>query len=331
MKNIQIGLLVLTTLTVTQACGGGKKGGAGAPAPATSDSTKPGTTGGDTSTGTDTTSKPGTDTTSKPGTDTGGGSTTPGSDDYVYRAYTGFDGQTKFRYIYGFYGEDTKLVLSDPSMAKVEQFSYTIPQAKLDAAIAAVKAKGKKLDEAAAKDFCGGTSVGTAIVPLKAGTFMISDTYKYQDEGGKEVEQTDKTEMTVFSYTPAQVAKGKDRYTKGIGAAANQKACVSCHGTGLNGAPAHDLGGISYWEDSVWEQWVTTGKRTEKYSAEEQYTYEASIGAANHSWAFTNTDEMKATLAYVRSIEASDTDTYAEKALARCVEGYVLEDENTAP
>ncbi len=273
-----LALLPACKPTQTQKKDDGPKGGA-SPAPG------PGT-GGTDSTG-------GTDGTGGTGPEDGTGGTEDGIlEDIAY--YGGYDGQAAFSFFVGY----DVVTLDDPTIARLEPITLVLEAAKLEAAIAAAKAKDPKFNEAKARKFCPASAKVVRVTPLKTGKTKLHGIWD-----GSEPSNSD---FTVYPYTPAQIAQGKARYLAAE-TAGTKRGCISCHGSGASGAPVHELGYAAQYSDEQWAGWVTTGKLL------------GSTARIPHSWTFASEDEKKATIAYVRSLQSKDVGSFAQAYFEDCL------------
>jgi mono/diheme cytochrome c family protein len=183
-------------------------------------------------------------------------------------------------------------------LAKIEELNVTLSEAVIQQLLAQAKADDptKFTDEYVAffsQRFARQQKV-TKITPLKAGkTSLLSSR---GGRGGSDAwgSANASVSLTIEDYTNSKFAAGESRYkTEGEG---NLKACYSCHGSGAEGAPSHQLGRISQISDKDALTWITTGKLP---------TRTARIA---HAWEFRNDDEKVGIVQYLREIQTNDVD-----------------------
>jgi mono/diheme cytochrome c family protein len=222
----------------------------------------------------------------------GSAASSSSADQWENGYYTGFNGKDKFSlYLPSF----RPMTVSDPSIAKIEGVSVTLSSTTIDELVADRKNDDPNFDDAKMREMLAKPRTVYKLTPLKAGKTTLKTTGAGKGPSGSAWKSGQSTVLVVTAYSTDQVEKGKARYTReGDG---NKKACASCHETGANGAPPHELGDIMSIPDASAEQWITTGKLADR---------EASIP---HTWEFDSQDEELGTVAYLRTLQTDDLET----------------------
>lgn len=224
--------------------------------------------------------------------------------------YTGFDGKTDFSILLPGFRSYT---VDDPSMAKIEALQVTLSEATITELVTEAKASNPNLDETRFKSQFSRQRTTFRIKPLKAGTVILrsarpggggprNDVWA-QGKGGT-------TSLIIADYSAGNmVDTGKSRYT--TSGAGNLKACASCHETGNEGAPPHELGRVMEISDVNLLTWIKSGKT------------QGRVAKIQHTWEFSSADQEQGILAYLRSKQTKDVETltklYVEEAIANGV------------
>lgn len=239
------------------------------------------------------------DDSNKNGTNTDDGNTSDGStsvsssnDGY----FTGLDGVNDYSLLLPRFREFT---IEDPTIAKVESIKVTLSQATIDELIADAKAENPDFEDARFIKTLGREQTVYKITPLKAGTTAIKTSGGRGGKAGTSQSGWSKSEnlnLTVTKYTAEQLEAGKKRYTTD-GGGGNLRACKSCHETGAEGAPPHELGRIAEISDAGAKTWITTGK------------FDGRVAKIQHTWEFSSDEEENGIVAYLRSKQTHDVET----------------------
>lgn len=305
-------LSIILGLALLASCGGKKSSGGGAaPAPVVKDDDSKNNTAGDKKPTGDDKAPTGDQ---KPGDvaeeeDGGGGVGEDGGDEEggpaEYSFYMGYDGNTPFSILLpGDY-----FSLKNASDAKLETIDFTPSVAVKSELLDFLKAQPeyKAGDEQDFEGYFLADQSAMKISSTKEGNFTLIDK-DFPD---------DKITVVVNKYPEGALALGKKRYeTDGAG---NLKACKSCHETGANDAPPHELGEIMYCSDTQIKRWITTGV-TDCYGDD----YSASIP---HSWGFASDAEITGVIAYLRSKQSKDYETLTKFQFKLDVKYYYSGDE----
>ena len=236
--------------------------------------------------------------------------------DFPAGIYTGIDGgSSKFSlYLPSF----QPYTVQDTSIATIESVQVTLPQATVDSLVADLqKCAPAGMDTSKMSKMFNRQRTVYKLTPLKAGETKLVQTAASggsgmgasgmggagggghgggpSGKGGSSQWGSAKSQvLLVVNYKSDAVAKGKDRYTReGEG---NKRACASCHETGEDGAPPHELGNISQIPDVAADQWITTGKLNGR------------VAKVQHTWEFENQDEEDGITAYLRTLQTGDVE-----------------------
>ena len=210
--------------------------------------------------------------------------------------FTGFDGVTDYSILVPKF---RNLVVEDESIAKVESVKITLSAAIIDELVAKAKVDNEEFNETGFRKMIGREQTTYKITPLKAGKTVISTS---GGRGGQPNKQQNgwaksaKIDLVVTSYTEEQLASGKSRYTTD-GGGGNLRACKSCHETGEEGAPPHELGKIMEISDKQAMTWIKTGK------------LDGRVASIQHTWEFSTEEEEGGIVSYLRSKQTHDVET----------------------
>lgn len=210
--------------------------------------------------------------------------------------YTGFDGDTDFSILVPRFRNVT---IKDPSIAKIDEIPVKLPEETIDVVIAAAKSTNPDLREDRVRKMLGRETTTYRITPLKAGkTTLITSGGRGGQAGRKQAgwSKSKSIDLIVNAYTADQVAAGKLRYETD-GGGGNLRDCKSCHESGKEGAPPHELGRIMEISDKQALTWIKTGKLDGR---------EAKIP---HTWEFSSDEEEEGIVAYLRSKQTHDVET----------------------
>ena len=185
-----------------------------------------------------------------------------------------------------------------------------LSQTIIDELVAEAKVTNPSFDDTRFKQALGREQVTYKITPLKPGRTKLITTGGRGGQPGRQQSGWSKSpeiDLVVQAYTLDQLAKGMARYTTD-GGGGNLRACKSCHESGNEGAPPHELGRIMEISDKDAMTWITTGKlggRTAKIQ---------------HTWEFSTESEQDGIVPYLRSKQTHDVETltklYVEEQLA---------------
>jgi len=217
-----------------------------------------------------------------------------GSTDDGY--YTGFDGTTDYSLLLPRF---RTFSLEDPSIAKVENVKVTLSQSIIDELIAKAKQDNPDFEDSRFRQMLGREQTVYKITPLKAGKTAIKTSGGRGGSAGRDQTGWSKStniNLIVTAYTAQQLEVGKKRYMTD-GGGGNLRACKSCHETGAEGAPPHELGRIAEISDNQAMTWITTGK------------LESRTAKVQHTWEFTTDEEQNGIVAYLRSKQTHDVET----------------------
>jgi len=173
--------------------------------------------------------------------------------------YAGFDGVNNYGILVRERG--ATLSLADSSVASITPQNITLDQATIDSLIASANIPADRLERF--KGFIGREQTAYLITPTKTGTTSIVVSGGRGGPGGgagagfgtETAQQT--INLVVNSYSSEDYTAGSTRYnTDGTG---DQKSCKSCHETGEQNAPPHELGNIKTGTDATILTWLTTG------------------------------------------------------------------------
>ncbi|MCX6127766.1 MAG: hypothetical protein NTX25_01720 [Proteobacteria bacterium] len=219
--------------------------------------------------------------------------------------YTGFDGKTDYSLLIPKFRE---ISIQDESIAKVESIKITLSSPIIEELVAEAKKANAQFDEARFRKMLGKEQLTYKITPLKAGKTSLLTSGGRGGKPGKSQAGWDKTtkiNLIVSAYTADQLATGKKRYTeKGTG---TMQACASCHETGEDNAPPHELGRIMEISDTQAVTWLTSGELKDR------------VARIPHAWEFNSESEEQGVIAYLRSKQTHDLETltklYVEEML----------------
>lgn len=221
--------------------------------------------------------------------------------------HTGFDGSTDYSLLIPRF---RSLKVKDESIAKVESVEVTLSATVIDELVAKAKAENPDFESTKFKEMLGRKQTTYKVTPLKAGkTQLITSGGRGGGQGKQQSGWGKSTNITlvVTEYTSDQLAAGKARYDTD-GGGGNLKACKSCHETGEEGAPPHELGRIMEIPDKGALQWIKTG------------AYGGREASIEHAWEFSSDTEEKGIVPYLRSKQTHDVETltklYVEEMLA---------------
>ena len=224
--------------------------------------------------------------------------------------YTGYDGKNDYSLLLPGFREYT---IEDSSIAKIKKETVTLSEETISELISEVKKTNDKFDEAAEKRFrerLGRQQSAYRITPLKSGKTTLHTSRG--NRGGRDSwgENDVGITLVVNKYTPSQYDAGKERYTterSGL-----LKACKSCHETGAEDAPPHELGNIKEISDSQGLQWITTGKLNSR------------VAKITHTWEFNSDEEEAGILPYLRAKASKDLETFTKLVFEERFQNFKL-------
>ena len=215
--------------------------------------------------------------------------------------YLGFDGTNDYSLLLS-QGREYKI--QDPSIATIKRETVSLAPNTIDSMVEEYKKKEPELfkiegAENFLRQFLGCSRPAIKITPLKAGRTMITGTRGGNNSGDRwGQENTTQIALVVTQYTTAQFDAGKGRYsTEGSG---NLKACKSCHETGEENAPPHELGKISEITDAQAVEWITTGKTGGR------------TARITHKWEFSSDEQKQGVVAYLRGKASKDLENFTK-------------------
>ncbi len=209
--------------------------------------------------------------------------------------YTGYDGNTDFSILLPRF---RSIVVKDPSIAKIEAVTVTLSATIIDQLVLEAKAANSAFEETRFREKLGKQQTTYRITPLKAGKTVLVTSGGRGGAPGKSQSGFSKSvdiDLIVSPYTIQQQTAGKARYdAEGSG---TLTSCKSCHETGEENAPPHELGRIMEISDSEALSWVKTGE----------------IGSRSaripHAWEFSSDEEESGIVPYLRSKQTHDVET----------------------
>lgn len=135
------------------------------------------------------------------------------------------------------------------------------------------------------------------ITPMKPGVVAI----KAESSRNRVESVWEKAEirtLVIQNYTASQIQMGQQRYENDP-----QMACTTCHSVNFGTAPSHLLGRVVEIDDISAAEWISTGSTKDRT---------AQGVAQGHAWSFQSDQEKFATVAYLRSKQTPDEQTYAK-------------------
>lgn len=221
--------------------------------------------------------------------------------------YTGFDGTTDYSILIPNF---RTLTIKDSSVASIEKVKVTLSEATITELLAEVVKEYPDFDTERFKKMLGREQTTYKITPLKAGKTVISTSGGRGGDPGKSQGGWGKSrniDLVVKEYTADQLAAGQSRYTTD-GGGGNLRACKSCHETGEEDAPPHELGRIMELSDKEALTWIKTGEVRDR------------VAKIQHTWEFSTDEEEGGIVPYLRSKQTHDVETlsklYFEEMLA---------------
>lgn len=206
--------------------------------------------------------------------------------------YTGYNGNDKFSlYLPSF----REMSIDDPSIASIESQSVTLSAETIDALVAEQKAKNENFDDTRIREILSRPRTVYKLTPLKAGQTKLRTKAGGKGPGGGVWNQGQAVVLVVTKYSQDLVALGKSRYLQD--GEDNKRSCASCHETGANNAPPHELGDIMSIPDASAEQWISTGKLSGR------------TASIPHAWEFASDQEKLGVVAYLRTLQTTDLET----------------------
>lgn len=130
-----------------------------------------------------------------------------------------------------------------------------------------------------------------------AGSTRINVTYQGQ---------TASSDLTVYSYTPADVQLGAERYNNPVNPdPATRIACSTCHFAVEQGGIQHSPDYTAFWSEEQALEVVSQGQTTIIFLDGEQVSYDPEPNGLPHIWNLTP-EEEKGIMAYMRSLPLID-------------------------
>jgi hypothetical protein len=194
--------------------------------------------------------------------------------------------------------------VADASVATIKRETVSLAPNTIDQMVEDAKKKEPELfkdpnAENFLRQYLGCSRPAIKITPLKAGKTSITGA-RAQGNNGDRWGQENSTQLglVITQYTPDQFEAGNKRYhTEGSG---NLKACKSCHETGEENAPPHELGKISEISDAQAVEWITTGKTGGR------------TARITHTWEFSSDSEKQGVVAYLRGKASKDLENFTK-------------------
>lgn len=217
-------------------------------------------------------------------------------------------------------GKDFSIILpgfrgytsADESIAKVEKVEVTLSEATVKTLIDDMKKKNPDADTECITKMFSKPRPSYKVTPLKAGKVELKSARPKGRKSGGFKGNNEKLQLVVTAYTEEQLAAGEKRYSTD-GGGGNLIDCKSCHASGKEGAPPHEMGRIMEISDKEALQWVKTGEVGDR---------KAKI---THTWEFSSEEDEKGIVAYLRSLQTKDIETltklYFEEAKANGFDG----------
>jgi hypothetical protein len=212
--------------------------------------------------------------------------------------YAGFDGTTDYSILMPGFREYS---ISDPSVASIQKVSVELSEKTIAELISTAKAANSQFNEEAEarfREMLGREQMAYKVTPLKPGQATLTSTRG--GRGGRDAWGGGDAgiALVINNYTTSQYEAGKNRYTtEGSGLL---KSCKSCHETGEEDAPPHELGNIKEISDAQSLQWITTGKVNNR------------VAKITHTWEFNNDEEKQGIVAYLRAKASKDVETFTK-------------------
>lgn len=212
--------------------------------------------------------------------------------------YAGYDGVNDYSIILPGFRDYT---IADPSIATVTKENVLLSEDTVNELIASVQASNPNFTDEAVerfRQFMGREQAAYRITPLRAGTTTLSS--NRGGRGGQDAwgSNSTTTQLVINAYTPEQYSAGQKRYTtSGSGLL---KACQSCHETGEEDAPPHELGNIKEVSDEGGIEWITTGR------------YGSRVASISHTWEFSSQEERDGILPFLRGKVSKDLETFTK-------------------
>jgi len=212
--------------------------------------------------------------------------------------YTGYDGVNDYSLLLPGSRDYT---IGDSSVANIKKETVVLSAATVAELLAEVKAANSSFDANAETRFLemlGREQAAYRITPKKSGQTTLSTSRG--NRGGRDNwgSADAAIQLTVNNYTADQFSAGQTRYT--TAGSGLLKACKSCHETGAEGAPPHELGNIKEISDAQGIQWITTGQLGTR------------TARITHTWEFNSDAEKQGILPYLRAKAAKDLETFTK-------------------
>lgn len=239
-----------------------------------------------------------------------GGDALPPSDEIDNGLYTGIGGGKDYSIILPGFRSYTS---SDESIAKVEKVTVTLSETAIKDLIKDLKKVKPDADEACIKKMFARERSSYKITPLKAGTVKLKSARPKNRRSGGFKKNNETMTLVITEYTDAQLAAGEKRYTTD-GGGGNLVSCKSCHASGEEGAPPHEMGRVMEISDQEALQWIKTGQVGDRKAEK-----------VEHKWQFSSDEDEAGIVPYLRSLQTKDIETltklYFEEARVNGFDG----------
>jgi hypothetical protein len=210
--------------------------------------------------------------------------------------FTGFDGKTDYSILIP---QFRSMSIDDPSVARIEQVKVKLSEATIQSLVQEAKAKNPNFDTVRFQRMFQRENSVNKIIPLKPGRTVIKTSGGRGGQTGRNQSGWGKSpniDLVVTGYTEEQFNAGKVRYETD-GGGGSLKACKSCHETGEQGAPPHELGKIMELNDKDALSWFKTGQAKGRTAKIE------------HKWGFSSDLEEAGILAFMRAKQTNDVES----------------------
>jgi len=212
--------------------------------------------------------------------------------------YAGYDGNaTDFSVLIPSFRNATSDLETDTTVAVLTTESVTLQTDTIDRLIEERRNTDPTFSdqqEERLRRMLGGNHLAYKIVPTGAGI-----TYFEMRQPGPPSAfgfNTEKVGIIVNQYDSDQITAGLTRYNSGQGD--TLAGCISCHASGVSGAPPHQLGRIMELSDEETLQWIETGSVLGR------------TASIIHTWTFSDAAQREGIVPYLRSLQVKDMEQF---------------------